>query len=110
MDKVKTITGHDLSTKSGVKDSFWDYSGLLFSNLTLIPLRALAAVMTAWVLGTEGYGTLALYTSVVSLAHLLTSTWSVASVQRFGRQEYDRRSKINHTFWARNIVLTPCLF
>ncbi len=102
--------GQDLIIKSGVKDSFWDYSGLISSSLILIPLRAISAVMIVRILGAEGYGTLALYTSVFSLAHLFISTWSVASVLRFGRQEYDRSGKINQTFWARNIILTPCLF
>jgi len=109
MNRVENSTGLDLSCKSGVKTSFWDYSGLLLSNFTLVPLRAVAAAMTARILGTEGYGTIALYASMVSLAHLFTANWTVASVMRFGREEYDKRGGICQTFWARNLILIPCL-
>jgi len=110
MSHAEIPTRLDLSCKSGVKTSFWDYSGLLLSNLTLIPLRALTAAMTARILGTEGYGIIALYASMVSLAHLFSANWTIASVIRFGREEYDKRGSICHTFWARNFILIPCLF
>jgi O-antigen/teichoic acid export membrane protein len=40
---------------------------------------------------------------------MLTTNWTATSLVRFGREEYDQQGKLNNTFWARTIVLTPCL-
>jgi len=39
---------------------------------------------------------------------MLTTNWTAVSLLRFGREEYDQNGKLNHTFWARTIILTPC--
>ena len=100
--------GHGSIDKVRRERFLWDYSGLLFSNIGLIPLRAVAAAMTARILGGEGYGTIALYGSIVSLVTMFTANWTVASVLRFGREEYDQRGHLSGTFWARNMILVPC--
>jgi O-antigen/teichoic acid export membrane protein len=41
---------------------------------------------------------------------MVTTNWTATSLIRFGREEYDRQGKVNNTFWARTIILTPCFF
>ncbi len=100
----------DLSERAGVKTSFWDYLSLLSSNLLLIPVQILSAVMTTRILGPEGYGHIALYNMVVGLGLMASVDWTAGSVLRFGREEYELREKMNYTFWARMMIMAPCLF
>jgi O-antigen/teichoic acid export membrane protein len=110
MKKVGNPSNHqDLSERSGVKTSFWDYLSLLSSNLFLIPLGILLTAMTTRILGKEGYGYITIYGLVTSLVVMLTTNWTAASLIRFGREEYDKHGQLNHTFWARSILLIPCL-
>jgi len=104
-----STNGKGISERSGVKSSFWDYLSLLSSNLFLIPLGVLSAAMTTRILGTKGYGYLAVFNLVIALAVMLTTNWTAASLIRFGREEYDQYGKLNHTIWARSALLIPSL-
>jgi O-antigen/teichoic acid export membrane protein len=108
--KVKVLSDADkILEKSGVKSSFWDYISLLFGNLLLIPMGILSAAITTRILGTKGYGYLAIFNLVTTLGVMMTANWTAASLIRFGREEYDQHGKLNHTFWARSILLIPSL-
>lgn len=110
MNRTGNPTNHEsISERSGMKSSFWDYLSLLSSNLFLIPLGILSAAMTTRILGTKGYGYLAVFNLVTALAVMLTTNWTAASLIRFGREEYDQHRKLNHTIWARSVLLTPSL-
>lgn len=95
--------------RSGVKTSFWDYLSLLSGNLILIPLGVVSVVMTTRILGPEGYGYITIFNLVTTFVAMVTTNWTAASLLRFGREEYDRQAKVNYAFWARTIILTPCL-
>ena len=104
MKKVGNPSNHqDISERSGVKTSFWDYLSLLSSNLFLIPLGIFSAAMTTRILGTEGYGYITVFNLVTTLVVMLTTNWTAASLVRFGREEYDQNGKINYAFWATSI-------
>lgn len=98
-----------LSERAGVKTTFWDYVSLLSSNLLCLPLQILSVVLTTRILGSEGYGHIALYNMAVGLGLMMGVDWTAGSVLRFGREEFELRQKINHTFWARNAIMVPCL-
>jgi len=100
----------DISKKSGVKTSFWDYLSLLSGNLILIPLGIASVALMTQILGPEGYGYITIFNLVTTFVVMVTTNWTAASLVRFGREEYDQQGKLNHTFWARTIILTPCLF
>jgi O-antigen/teichoic acid export membrane protein len=104
-----SFNAHDLSQKSGVKASFWDYLSLLSSNVLLIPLGIVLAAMITRILGTEGYGYITIFNLVTTFVMMLTTNWTAASLMRFGREEYDQLGTIRHTFWARTILVIPCL-
>ena len=98
----------NLSERSGVKASFWDYLSLLSSNLLCLPLQILSVALITRLLGPEGYGHIALYNMVVGLGLMMGVNWTSGSVLRFGREEFELRQKINHTFWARTTIMAPC--
>jgi O-antigen/teichoic acid export membrane protein len=100
----------DLFERSGVKSSFWDYLGLLSGNLILIPLGIISVALITRILGPEGFGYITIFNLVVTFVVMLTTNWTAASLLRFGREEYDQQGRLNHVFWARTIILTPCLF
>jgi O-antigen/teichoic acid export membrane protein len=108
-DRRNSLNTGDLFEKSGVKASFWDYLGLLSSNILLIPLGIVLAAMTTRILGTEGYGYITIFNLVTTFVVMLTTNWTAASLMRFGREEYDHLGTIRHTFWARTVILTPSL-
>lgn len=95
--------------KSGLKTSFWDYLSLLSGNLVLIPLGIVSVAMTTRILGPEGYGYITIFNLVTTFVVMVTTNWTATSLLRFGREEYDQQGKLNHTFWVRTIILTPCL-
>lgn len=98
-----------LSERTGVKTSFWDYLSLLSSNLLCLPLQILSVALTTRLLGPEVYGHIALYNMAVGLGLMVSVNWTAGSVLRFGREEFELRRKINHTFWARTVMMAPCL-
>jgi O-antigen/teichoic acid export membrane protein len=102
-------TEPDLSERTGVKTSFWDYLSLLSSNLICLPLQILLVALTTRLLGPEGYGHIALYNMAVGLGLMITFNWTAGSVLRFGREEFEIQGRINHTFWARTTIIAPCL-
>jgi O-antigen/teichoic acid export membrane protein len=99
----------DISEKSGVKTSFWDYLSLLSGNLFLVPLGIASVALMTRILGPEGYGYITIFNLVTAFVVMVTTNWTATSLIRFGREEYDQEGKLNHTFWARTIILTPCL-
>lgn len=99
----------DLSERAGVKTSFWDYLSLLSGNLLCLPLQILLVALTTRLLGPEGYGHIVLYNMAVGLGLMIGFYWTAGSVIRFGREEFEIRGKINHTFWARTTIIIPCL-
>jgi O-antigen/teichoic acid export membrane protein len=111
MKKVaESMNLQGLLEKSGVKSSFWDYLGLLSGNLFLIPLGFVLVALTTRILGPEGYGYITIFNLVTTFVVMVTTNWTGASLMRFGREEYDQQGRLNHAFWARTIILTPCLF
>jgi O-antigen/teichoic acid export membrane protein len=99
----------DISKTSGVKTSFWDYLSLLSGNLILIPLGIASVALMTRILGPEGYGYVTIFNLVSAFVVMVTTNWNATSLIRFGREEYDQQGKLNHAFWARTIILTPCL-
>lgn len=99
----------DLFERAGVRTSFWDYLSLLSGNLFLIPLGIVSVAMATRILGPEGFGYIAIFNLVATWVVMLTTNWTATSLVRFGREEYDQQGKLNHVFWARTIILTPCL-
>ena len=104
-----SFSTRDLFETSGVKTSFWDYLSLLSSNIILIPLGIVLAAMITRILGTEGYGYITIFNLVTTFAVMLATNWTAASLMRFGREEYDQLGTVRHTFWARTILVVPCL-
>ncbi len=107
--EVNSHNNQDISEKSGVKTSFWDYMSLLSGNLFLIPLGIVSVAMTTRILGPEGFGYITIFNLVAILVVMVTTNWTATSLVRFGREEYDQQGKLTHTLWARTIILVPCL-
>ena len=101
---------NELSERAGVNTSFWDYLTLLLSNLICVPFQILSIALTTRLLGTEGYGHIALYNMVIGLGFIISVDWTAGSVLRFGREEFELGGRMNQTFWARTAIMVPCLF
>lgn len=109
MDKVgSSPNNQELSEKSGVRTSFGDYMSLLSGNLFLIPLGIVSVALITRILGPEGFGYITIFNLVTTFVAMVTTNWTATSLVRFGREEYDQQGKLNHTFWARTIILIPC--
>lgn len=108
--KRNLLNNHDISERSGVKTSFWDYMSLLSGNLFLIPLGIVSVALITRILGPEGFGYITIFNLVTTFVVMVTTNWTAGSLLRFGREEYDQQGKLNHSFWARTIISTPCLF
>jgi O-antigen/teichoic acid export membrane protein len=104
-----TVNNKNVFERSGIKTSFWDFLSLSSGNLFLIPLGFVSVTMTTRILGPEGYGYITIFNLVTTFVVMVTTNWTATSLLRFGREEYDQRGKLNHTFWARTIILTPFL-
>jgi O-antigen/teichoic acid export membrane protein len=109
MGKRILLTVQGISDKTGVRSLFGDLLNVASSHIVLILLGLISSVLSTRILGKEGYGFISLFGMVTGVMFLLTSNWTIAAVLRFGREEYDKKGKLNHTFWARNIILIPCL-
>jgi len=92
-----------------VSSSFWDYSSLVSGKLMSMPVQIIILSLAARILGTDGYGRLALFFLVSQIVLLFGVNWTSASVIRYGREEYIREHRINKIFWGRNVILLPCL-
>lgn len=97
-----------MSGDTGVRSLFGDSVSLSSSYVVSVLLGLVSSVLSARILGKEGYGLIAFFGMVTGIISLITSNWTGAAVLRFGREEYDKSSKLNHTCWARNIILIPC--
>jgi O-antigen/teichoic acid export membrane protein len=75
----------------------------------LIPLGIVSVALITRILGPEGFGYITIFNLVTTFVVMVTTNWTATSLLRFGREEYDQQGKLNHTFWARTIILTPCL-
>lgn len=109
MSKCELNEDQEIFERSGLRASFWNFLSLISSNLLLIPLGIVSSVLTARILGKEGYGYIAMFNLVTQFVIMITANWTAISVVRLGREEYDRSGKVNFTFWARNTILLPCL-
>ena len=87
----------------------------LFSNyLHLITGNALGSNVVNFVslflivriLSPAGYGSYVLFVSVASIIAIVT-TWTSASIVRFGREEFIAEGSVRKTFWANYGILLP---
>jgi O-antigen/teichoic acid export membrane protein len=109
MREEVSTAGHHPSDKTATRTLFGDFLSLASSHVALILLGMVSSVLSTRILGKEGYGFISLFGMVTAIMFLFTSNWTMAAVLRFGREEYDQRGSLNHTFWARNFILLPCL-
>jgi O-antigen/teichoic acid export membrane protein len=92
-----------------IESSFWDYSSLVSSKLISLPVQLIILSFATRILGTDGYGRLALFFLVCQIVLQFGINWTSASVIRYGREEYIKEHRINKVFWGRHVILVPCL-
>lgn len=95
--------------KSFSQGLFWNYSAIFFSNLASIFLQFISLIVITRILGPEGFGRFSLFLVIANLITLFGITWTSASVVRYGSEEFLKEKKLSKVFWARNIILFPCL-
>lgn len=88
-----------------IKHSFSNYFSLLVSNVGVGILSFINTFLLTRVLGSEGYGALALFLAVSSGILAVGLNWTVESLARFGCEELVRTGKVNVVFWARLFLL-----
>jgi len=69
-------------------------------------IQFVSLLLIVRILEPERYGSYVLFTSVASIAAVLTS-WTSASIVRFGREEFITEGSVRKTFWANYWILLP---
>ena len=91
-----------------------DTKFLFFNYLHLIIGKAfgsgaigfISLLLIVRMLSPAGYGSYALFISVASIIAIMT-TWTSASIVRFGREEFITEGSVRKTFWANYGILLP---
>lgn len=84
----------------GVGTAWWDYASILAGQGVFAVLTVVATVLSARLLGSEGYGTVALFMGVVQLFFVVGVKWSFPAVMRYGREALVREGAAGRVFWA----------
>jgi O-antigen/teichoic acid export membrane protein len=84
-----------------VRNFFSNYGYLITGNA----LNALFSFLNIWLathaLGASGYGAVAAVMAAGQAVLMMAVNWTVASLARFGTQEFVERGKIAESFWTR---------
>lgn len=88
-----------------LKDGINVFSGKLSSTI----FGLLIFIILTRILSVEEMGKYTLIFMVVSFALSIGLNWSDNSLARFGREEYVKTKKVNHTYWARMIFYLPIM-
>ena len=80
-------------------------AGLAFSGQAgAFAVGLVTMVVTARLLGPDGYGRLGLFIMLLSVTSKLLVGWPNAGLVRFGREELGERNRLAETFWARVVL------
>ena len=88
------------SSATAVRWAWWDYVSVLSSQGIFALWTVLGVILSARILGPEGYGTVALFMSVIQLLFIVGVKWSFPAVVRFGREALIREGAGGRVFWA----------
>ena len=90
-----------------IKSFFYNYLHLISGNILVHNLIGFATILLiVRVLSPDSYGVYVLFGSVAAIAAILT-TWTEASIVRFGREEFIAEGSIKKTLWANYAILLP---
>ena len=90
-----------------VKSFFYNYLHLIFGNVLIHNLVGFATLLLiVRVLQPDNYGVYVLFGAVGAIAAILT-TWTSASIVRFGREEFIAEGSVKKTFWANYAIILP---
>ncbi len=92
-----------------VKKSFYDYSSLLFGNITTIILQLISFTLIARLLTVEDYGSYNLFLTVVNFFVLFGVSWTSGALVIFGKEEFLKNRSIKTTFWSRLLLISGIL-
>ncbi len=95
---VDTETGS--SSATAVRRAWWDYVSVLSSQGIFALWTVLGVVLSARILGPEGYGTVALFMGVIQLLFIVGVKWSFPAILRFGREALIQEGAGGRVFWA----------
>lgn len=69
-------------------------------------IQFVSLLLIVRILEPERYGSYVLFTSVALIIAILT-TWTLASIVRFGREEFITEGSVRKTFWANYWIILP---
>jgi len=88
------------SSATAVRRAWWDYVSVLSSQGIFALWTVLGVVLSARILGPEGYGTVALFMGVIQLLFIVGIKWSFPAILRFGREALIQEGAGGRVFWA----------
>ena len=90
-----------------IKNSFFDYSSLVGSNIGIILLSFISIPILVRILGASEYGKLNLFFMICQITFVTMVGWTFTAGVRFGKEEFMKSGKVNETFWARAALSFP---
>ncbi|MDP3722452.1 MAG: oligosaccharide flippase family protein [Candidatus Omnitrophota bacterium] len=94
---------------TGVHTAWWDYVSILAGQVAFAVLAAVTTVLTARLLGPEGYGTVALFLGMIQLFFVAGVKWSFPAAMRYGREALISQGAAGRVFWAWTALVTTLL-
>lgn len=85
---------------TGIREIWSDYMSILLAQGAFALWTVLGTVLSARLLGPDGYGGLALFIGVVQFFFIVGVKWSFPAVVRFGREALVRERIGGRVFWA----------
>ncbi|MFC1871158.1 oligosaccharide flippase family protein [Chloroflexota bacterium] len=90
-----------------IKSLFSNYLHLISGNILIqSAIGFLTLLLIVRVLQPDNYGVYVLFGAVGAIAAILT-TWTSASIVRFGREEFIAEGSVKKTFWANYAIILP---
>lgn len=90
-----------------IKSFFYNYLHLISGNILIHNLVGFATLLLiVRVLQPDNYGVYVLFGAVGAIAAIIT-TWTTASIVRFGREEFIAEGSVKKTFWANYAIILP---
>jgi O-antigen/teichoic acid export membrane protein len=91
-----------------IRNIFWDYALIIFSQLLSFPFSFFYTLISAKLMGATGYGIFNLFMAIYQLVFFMGFNWLTNSTVRFAKEEFVRVGNMRKTFTAKLLIVISC--
>jgi O-antigen/teichoic acid export membrane protein len=84
-----------------IKNAFWDFLSILFSQALTFPVAFIYTLLSARLMGSFNYGVFNIFMAIYQFVFFLGFNWLTNSTIRFAKEEFIKTGNLRKTFTAR---------